>query len=220
MLPACTSGIESAPADEACEQAKYAVASAQYACGVDPRDANAAHERFGKTYVCVAASAESRDFECAERILDTPCAQVVTRAADDVAYLTGSAACSRIFRRTDGQPIALSTVPSQNPVCEPIALRLYHPIAACLNATSGNYIGGEDGSTPHDNLRAETFAARAALDAAFTCLATDASSDPAACLEAIGCEVRGAPPLDQLLATGAPCAALLAPIAPATGGTP
>lgn len=210
VLPSCTSGIEDAPRDEACLQARYAVAATQYACGVDPAKANAAYEQFGETYTCVAPSARSADFECAERILETPCAAVVARAADDPSYLNSAAACPRIFRRTDGGPLLLSSVPSKNPVCEQLALRYFAPAAACSFASTGNYSLGEDSAEAASaRFRADTFAGRAALDAAFSCVATDPGLDPAACLEAMGCSVQGPPARDVLLAAGSPCAALL-----------
>lgn len=217
VMPACTSGIEDAPRDEACLQARYAIASAQYACGVDPKAANAAYETFGKAYTCVTQYAYAADFECAERILDTPCDVVIARPADDTAYITGAAACGRIFRRTDGTPIVLSTVPSKNPVCEQIAHRAYIPLQACVYAENGAYQFGDDGSSPHDKLRADIFAGRAALDAAFVCLATDPATDVSECLAQIGCRNNTPVSPDTLLAPGSPCAALLGP-RPATTG--
>lgn len=216
VSPACTSGIEPAPADEACEQAKYAVASAQYACGIDPKDANAAYDRFGQTYVCVAASAQTMDFECAEQILATPCADATTRAADDVAYIASSSACGRIFRRADGAPLPLSTQPSRNPVCDALSHRIGDPQEACNYGDAQQYTYGEDGSSPQANFTADIVNGRAKLDAAYRCIATDPNTDPRACLDAIGCSREEVPADDVLLAPGAPCAALLAPRAGAT----
>ena len=216
-VPACTSGIEDAPRDEACLQARYAVASAQYACGIEPKAANVAYETFGKTYTCVAPSAQSGDFECAERILDTPCAEVLARPADDAAYPMSAAACGRIFRRVDGAPLALSTVPSKNPVCERLAHRFFSPTQACTYAESGNYGYGDDGSEPHDRLRADIFGGRAALDAAFVCLATDPATDVTACLDQIGCQGNTPQAPERLLVEGTPCAALLGPLLTTTG---
>lgn len=218
VFPACTTGIEEAPKDEACKQAGYAVASAQYACGVDPKTANAAYETFSKTYTCVAPYASPADYECAERILETPCDAALARRADDPAYLESAAACARIFRRADGTPSTLSTLPSKNPVCEQLAHRYFVPLLACVYAENGSYQYGDDGAEPHDRLRRDIFAGRAAMDAELVCLATDPTTDVSECLAQIGCRNNDKVAAVALLAAGTPCAALLGPRPTTTGG--